>query len=411
MLDIFLKRKFGFTALISCRLNLYRGVECGKNGVPGVGSRSSANNDFIHNVLCDIASKPPREICPGPPTSSPSSSPTISPTPAPYFVQIIVSIYFDPWSVDTAWTLTDETGHIVYVDVPFGRYRSQDYVQQQVLLEAGKNYIFTIKDAADNGITGPDMAMYDVTLKDEGSEIRLVEGDGNFQRRRRHVFRIPYREEYPEQVVKPRIDFNPWLGELMVKIRVVLVFDDWHEETSWKITDANDSTNIRAEAPPGTYRFGDDITEEILLPPDRSYKFTIMDSYADGIDVRETDVYFVILEGSEYNRDPVELVKGNGSFGRQRSHVFRVPRLPFPTATPTDMPSPYPTPFETSNPTRNCLANHEFCIIPHECCSRRCVNHQCKLSGGSAEGGGRNSMGRYGGGTRGGAGAAERGGG
>lgn len=316
----------------------------------------------------------------------------MGPTPAPYYVLIVVSIYFDPWSDETGWTLTDETGRLVYVDVPFGRYEGEDYVQKQVWLETGRNYIFTIKDQGGNGIIGPDMAMYDITLRDRGRDIRLVEGDGSFQSQRKHTFRIPYRDEYPEPPASPPKITNTWQGEARVKVQVVIIFDDWHEETSWKITDINEKSKVYAEAKAGKYRYGDDITEEIYLAPNKSYIFTISDTYSDGIGIQGQNVYFVILEGSEYKKNPVELVKGTGNFGRSASHTFRVPPLPtrtrsptkppspYPTPVPTEMPSPFPSAVESQHPTSWCVANHEFCIIPHQCCSRRCVNNQCKLS-------------------------------
>ena len=60
-------------------LFLFRGVDCGMDGFPSVGSRTSSGT-FIKDTACQISSYPPPILCG---TAPPTAGPTVRPTPRP----------------------------------------------------------------------------------------------------------------------------------------------------------------------------------------------------------------------------------------------------------------------------------------------------------------------------------------
>jgi hypothetical protein len=82
----------------------------------------------------------------------------------------------------------------------------------------------------------------------------------------------------------------------------------------------------------GYYEYENEVTETVSLLPRQQYNFTILDSYGDGI----TNKGFYRILGN----DGSLLAIGNGSFGRQRSHIFYAPSIS--TASPSVAPSTVP---------------------------------------------------------------------
>lgn len=274
-----------------------------------------------------VPTKPPQN----PPSMVPSNSPTLptlSPTEEPVVVvgkvdEIIVpeevsvtfAIYFDPWPQEVSWEIDSEnvTEGLV-ASAPTGTYQSpQDKTEEIFLLKHGGNYTLNIQDSGSDGIAGIG-TLYEVFLTDDPN-IVLLDGNGIFHNSRKEVFHVPTLDEYPSSApVAPTISPAPTVPT--TKVYLTIVFDNWHQETAWMITD--ESGNLIAETSYDTYRSGETVTDEIVLPLGGTYKFTIRDFFNDGI------------KGGEYlmtTSDGRVIFSGKGDFGSFRSHTFTVPAI------------------------------------------------------------------------------------
>ena len=275
----------------------------------------------------------PTEIPTSTPSRSATSDPTSTPTgmlttekattqrltlaPSQSPVSITVAIFFDPWPEEVSWKIESEAEEELITSVPLGSYISpQDQAFELVAVTPGENYIFTIEDAGRDGIAGIG-TLYEIFLTDH-PDIILVDGDGVFEDSHSDTFYVPTIDEYPtsaptESTVSPAPTINT------VNVYLIIIFDSWHQETSWIITDEDDSSLVYAEAEYDTYRAGESITEEIALPPGRTYTFTIEDFFDDGI---ENGEYLMMTA------DGTILFEGNGDFESHRSHTFTLPDGP-----------------------------------------------------------------------------------
>jgi len=173
-----------------------------------------------------------------------------------------------------------------------------------------------IEDGSGDGIAGIGM-LYVLKMTDH-PEIVLLEGDGVFNGNRTETFYVPREAEYPTSApVPPTV--SPVPTALTIKVNLTIIFDDWHQETSWKIVAENDPSIVFAEAIVDTYRAGDNVTETIFLPPGQSYVFTIQDYFEDGI---EGGSYIMVSEDGKI------LAQGDGNFGAERFHQFTLPTVP-----------------------------------------------------------------------------------
>ena len=211
-----------------------RGYKCADPKLPGIGSRTSAGN-FILSKTCEISSQPPASFLCGSsttalipnsslkssivptlpssplpsylPTMVPSFSPTSvapssvpsllpsSPAPSVSEVPLNVTIVSNGWQGSLSWVIMDTKNHsLVYAEAANMTYHVGLQVQEEVFVPRGRNYTFTIKDSAGKGISGPN-AGYNVTLVysavNNGDEIILVNGDGQFGYHRSHNFTVP----------------------------------------------------------------------------------------------------------------------------------------------------------------------------------------------------------------------------
>ena len=252
-----------------------------------------------------------------------SQEPTKSPTPSPSktettvrsksSVSVTFAIYFDPWPQELSWKVEREDGQLV-ASVPTGTYQSpQDHMFKKLLLEPGDMYVLTITDAGGDGIAGVG-TMYEVFLTNRPKVI-LLAGNGVFEDGTRHSFIVPTKAELPPKApIDTMVPVDPNVKTLNVYL--VIVFDNWHQETAWEITDEIDPNIVYAEKTYDTYRSGDSITEEIVLPAGRTYTFTVKDFFNDGI----KDGEYLLMSA---NGDVI--FKGSGEFGSFRSHTFTLP--------------------------------------------------------------------------------------
>lgn len=238
-------------------------------------------------------------------------------------ISITLAIYFDPWPEELSWNITresDETQAIAKVAKNFYK-KPRDHTFEFILLQPDERYVLNIADVGGDGIAGIG-TLFELFVTDH-PDISLTEGDGVFQHRMRRVFTVPAINDIPSSApISPTISPAPSISLApnipLVMVYLIIIFDNWHQETSWEITDATNPDFVLAAAPFDTYRSGNSITEEIPLRPDRDYKFTIKDFFEDGI----KDGEYVLMTD-----DGTVLAEGNGDFGASREHVFS---LPFP---------------------------------------------------------------------------------
>ncbi len=229
-------------------------------------------------------------------------------------VSVTFAIYFDPWPQEVSWKIEKENATDTVASVPAGTYKSpQDKTLEVVTLRHGGNYIMTIQDSGSDGIAGIG-TLFEIFLTDN-PDILLLDGNGIFEDSRSEVFHVPTLEEYPSSA-PGETTVSPAPTVPMVKLYLIIVFDNWHQETAWIITDDSDPSNVFAEATYDTYRSGETITEEIVLPLGGSFTFTIRDFFNDGI--KDGEYLLTTFEGEV-------IFTGNGDFGSSRSHTFKLP--------------------------------------------------------------------------------------
>lgn len=329
----------------------FRGFGCAHDIFPSVGSRTSAGNSFIRKTVCDHSEFPPTyfncdEFATPAPTPEPLP-PSMSPYPTVYAVSVTVYIYFDTNPQEVGWKLTDKSKKVVYADHPAGTF-ADDHAIEEIFLPPGEEYVFTITDAAKNGMEGMGM-LYEIILTDKDAGIVLVAGDGHFGKKRKHKFIVPGEDEYP--TASPMYPTtSPGPSAFTILVTLTIHFDSWHEETSWSIADVNDPTLLYAETLPGTYRYGDSIVEEIQLPPNQNFTFSIRDSAGNGIGA--TNGYKLEMEDDRSCTKEI-LVEGNGEFGYESVHEFTTTILSnfsscMPSSDPSSSPSLVPSPLPSS---------------------------------------------------------------
>jgi len=238
------------------------------------------------------------------------TGPGLVPEPPPP-INISIAIYFDPWPEELSWKLESDTDGLVAI-VPTGTYITQDQTIELVTIIPGGNYIFTVEDSGNDGIAGIG-TLYEIFITDQ-QDIVLLEGDGVFKDSRNTTFYVPTIDEYPTSA--PFFTLSPAPTINTVSVFLIIIFDAWHQETSWTITDKNNPNLVYAEAVYDTYRAGESITEEIQLPSGQAYIFIIEDFFDDGIEDGE---YLMMTD------DGTILFEGDGSFGASRSHTFTLP--------------------------------------------------------------------------------------
>lgn len=198
--------------------------------------------------------------------------------------------------------------------VPTGTYQSpQDHAFETMSLTPGMDYILTIEDSSNDGIAGIG-TLYEMYLT-ENPEIKLVDGDGGFQSARKQVFHVPIMDMFPTSA-PVSMEFARFPNIPTVKVYLVILFDNWHQETAWTIADETDPSKIYAQANYDDYRSGESITEEIILPAGGIYIFTIRDFFNDGI---QNGGYLLMDEQGGV------IFQGDGNFGSFRSHAFELP--------------------------------------------------------------------------------------
>lgn len=314
-----------------------RGVKGCVRDKPGVGTRTTAS-DLITTVTCSESVDPPAYFgCPGastrstvmpssvpsaipstPPSSSPSIVPSVFPSqggsgfPTPIDSALVeLTIYLDPFPQETSWLIKDADTGFVYRQVPPGSYVNVDHAVENITLPYGKNYLFVLSDTASDGIMGYGHQFELKIVGDGGVELPILQGDGNFGGEVQKSFSVPETVSFPTaSPVAPTS--SPAPTPLMATVFLTIWFDNWHEETSWKIVDSNDDSVVYKEIPYGYYKYGDSVTERIQLPMGKAYTLIVSDYYSDGIS----------SQGYKLWMEDKTLISADGDFGSERRDTF-----------------------------------------------------------------------------------------
>ncbi|KAG7344083.1 peptidase S1 and S6 chymotrypsin/Hap family protein [Nitzschia inconspicua] len=315
------------------------GVKGCVTGRPGVGTRTTAT-DLITRVTCSESLEPPSYFeCSNPftkqssnPSAAPSTTTSLPPSGLPSSVvgafptqppsnyptqfdnlMVELTIYFDPYPQETSWLIKDATTGQIYGEIPPGSYVEVDHVVEKIFLPRGGDFVFVLRDTAADGIMGYGHVFEIRVVNEDGGGVPLLQGDGNFGEELQTSFSIPATISFPTAgPVAPTS--SPAPTAFTVTILFTIWFDYWHEETSWKIIDANDEDIVYKEVPFGHYKFGQSVTEEIQLPPSQNYTLIVADYYGDGI---SSQGYRLWEEDGNKT-----LISADGNFGSERRHVF-----------------------------------------------------------------------------------------
>lgn len=228
-------------------------------------------------------------------------------------MSVTFAIYFDPWPQEVSWKIESESSEGLVASVPAGTYQSpKDRTLEVLPLNPGETYILTITDAGSDGIAGIG-TLYEIFLTDR-PEVVLLNGDGVFDIGRSQLFSVPTFAEFPSSApTETTVSPAPTVPTLTVFL--IIIFDNWHQETAWSIVDGTDKSIVYADAAYDTYRAGESVTEEITLPMGGIYTFTIKDFFNDGI--KDGEYMLTTADGSV-------IFQGDGNFASSRSHTFKL---------------------------------------------------------------------------------------
>jgi hypothetical protein len=338
-------------------------VNCASPVFPMVGSRTSASQEFIRDVTCAITVDPTTPLC----------SVTDDTATAPDLVQVTngvtvsVNIYSDPFGHEVAWKILSPDLSRVYAQRSFGDIQG-DHDFYNVQLPAGQDFVFSITDAADDGIFGDvDAKLYEIVLLDQDMNVVLLQGDGLFKTGRRDNFRVPLPEEYVSIQPLPEKPAEPFVAGGNMKVFVRFDFGDYHEDLSWSITDAFDESNVFVFKDYDSYRYGDQVMEQLTLPKG-SYHFIVRDR-------RGTDDFRAFesfrLSYQDENGDYVSVLESQGAFlGERTVHEFNLPL--YGGQRPQASINPGVVAVEA------CVSFGFQCSVHGDCCSGRCANSVCR---------------------------------
>jgi hypothetical protein len=243
-------------------------------------------------------------------------SPSVVPSTSPQndYARVVLNIYFDAYPQETSWLIKDATSGTIYKEVSLGTYTNIDHTKEDLLLPRGNDLVFVLMDSARDGIMGYGSEVELKLVADDGvGEVILLEVDGNFGGELETIFQVPETLTFPTTAPVPPT-FSPAPTPISVTMFFTIWFDHWHEETSWKIVDSNDESIVYDEIPYGEYKYGSFVTEEIHLPPGRSYTLVVEDYFADGIASQGYRLWKA--------EDNVTIVSGDGDFQAERRHTF-----------------------------------------------------------------------------------------
>lgn len=349
-------------------------VNCASEVFPMVGSRTSASESFVRDVTCAITADPSIALCNPTTTTGTQGTGVVQVTDG---LTVSVDIYADPYPHEISWKIMSPDGSLLYAQADYGRIQG-DHDFYEVDLPPGQDFVFYIHDAADDGIFGDvDATLYEIVLKEQGSDIVLLGGDGTFTTERFDTFRVPTANEIPGLTPPPsNSEARPFSGDSnTATVYVFFDFGDYHEDLAWSITDAFDETNVFVSKGFDTYRYGDQVTEEIALPAGQ-YHFIVQDRRGTD-EYRAFDSYRISYRYADGNMVP--LLESQGTFlVESQTQGFTVPALGGTSGSSGGGEGTSSTPGGDS--VGVCINFGLPCQVFSDCCSGRCAAGICRTS-------------------------------
>jgi len=277
------------------------GDGCAYANKPGVYSRVSEEIDWMRGIICDqwgvesslCGDSPPDP----PPNPNPNPTPTPNPNPPPVpqpencngstSSDVDLVFIFDLHPEDISWTITDT----VYGNGNYDQELAFEEVEESVTLCNNNCYEVVINDSYEDGLCcGEGYGVYKIAINGE-----VVLRGGVFGATETLNFCLDDGGN-----LLPQSGADNGSGSSIIDIK--MLFDDWPEETSWKITDYDIKSDVYGEV--SNYELalaGGGVWQYVTVWNNNCYEFVIKDKEGDGnggygILVQEEEV----LSGGEF---------------------------------------------------------------------------------------------------------------
>lgn len=277
------------------------GDGCAYANKPGVYSRVSEEIDWMRGIICDqwgvesslCGDSPPDP----PPNPNPNPTPTPNPNPPPVpqpencngstSSDVDLVFIFDLHPEDISWTITDT----VYGNGNYDQELAFEEVEESVTLCNNNCYEVVINDSYEDGLCcGEGYGVYKIAINGE-----VVLRGGVFGATETLNFCLDDGGN-----LLPQSGADNGSGSSIIDIK--MLFDDWPEETSWKITDYDIKSDVYGEV--SNYELalaGGGVWQYVTVWNNNCYELVIKDKEGDGnggygILVQEEEV----LSGGEF---------------------------------------------------------------------------------------------------------------
>lgn len=236
---------------------------------------------------------------------------------------VTFELIFDSFPEEISWTLLNSASE----EIAFDSYTaSADNVKRMFELEAGMTYTFIIRDSAGDGLccSGGEFIWVQ-------QDVQLVKGGGNFGAESSFSFTTLVENFGPTSSPLTNITtapssaptFNATLNATEpVDVKIVIVFDTFPDEIGWSIVDESSGEEI-ISIPVGSYLPTTEVGTELLgLIPEIVYRFTIVDTFGDGLTGRGISTFGSYLILQDTNGDSLTLLTGDPDFGYNTTMTF-----------------------------------------------------------------------------------------
>lgn len=280
---------------------------CADPVFPGIYARISSQIDWITDVVCNWAEKPPTHFgCP--PRPDPPKGPTRP---------VTIEIRLDRFPGETGWLIRRADGKTVSY-IPIGGYKNADStVISKMELEVKKYYTLIMLDGYGDGIKF-DGGYYKLWMGDTPYMDGLITSGSTYGKYKAFPFYVP---EVVLPPPTPSVPTGPAVVPIPVPlpspqdktpaptkipgfyITVGIKFDDFPEEIGWAITSV-ETQELLFSKRIGSYKGkkNDVVVEHFMLPDtavkSSQYIFAILDNGRDGLCCEKGQGFYQVFYGS-----------------------------------------------------------------------------------------------------------------
>jgi len=221
-------------------------------------------------------------------------------------VEIIITVYTDPFPSEISWRLVDASGAIV-ASMALGDYTLQQHTYTHRVIVGEGNHTFVIEDSESDGLCCTwGMGTYSVrrggTLYASGSEYGASESTSFF-----------VAAELPPSALAPAPP-PPLPPSTPIDVSIQVTTDDWPIETGWLLFKS--SGEIVESLPAGTYtERANTYTHELQLQSG-TYALVMLDTYRDGLCCSFGNGAYTVTVNDE-------IVASGSEFGAAEARVFQ----------------------------------------------------------------------------------------